>query len=305
MSLALISHPDCLKHEMGAQHPEQPARLLAIEKELARLRLDQAITSYLAPLATRDELIRVHAPDYVDYIFQLSPTEGLVFLDADTAMNPHSLQAALRAAGGAVFAVDLIMKGEVSAAFCNVRPPGHHAERAQAMGFCFFNNVAVAVAHALEKYHLKRIAIVDFDVHHGNGTEDIFKNESKVLLCSSFQSPFYPFTGADTVSDHILNVPLPSGSDGKVFREHVEKAWFKALKDFKPELVFFSAGFDAHLGDGLASLALVEEDFAWLTAKVKDITSASSQGRIISLLEGGYNLDMLGRCAAAHVQALL
>ena len=305
MSVAIISHKDCLLHEMGISHPEQPARIVAIENELIRSGLEPLLEKHTSPMVTREQLIRAHAPDYVDYIFQASPQIGMVALDPDTSMNPYTLNAAMRAAGALVYAVDLVMDGKIKAAFCNVRPPGHHAERAHAMGFCFFNNIAVGVAHALAHHKLSRIAIIDFDVHHGNGTENIFSNEARVLLCSSFEHPFYPFCGADTVSNHIINIPLPARATGTLFRQEVEKKWLQQVREFKPELIFFSAGFDAYKDDFLADLLFVESDYAWITQEIKKIAEASCQGRMISTLEGGYNLDGLGRCAAAHIRALL
>jgi acetoin utilization deacetylase AcuC-like enzyme len=303
--LALISHPDCRLHEMGTFHPEQPARLAAIEQALIRAGLDKSLLKWEAPLATREQLLRVHEAGYIDDIVAHSPTQGLIPLDPDTAMNPYTLQAALRAAGAVVLAVDAVLQGKTDAVFCNVRPPGHHAERARAMGFCFFNNVAVGVAHALERYGLHRVAIVDFDVHHGNGTEDIFNQEKRVLFCSSFQHPFYPGSGADTHSEHIINLPLASGTTGQVFRERARAVWFKAIAAFKPELIFFSAGFDAYAHDEMANLQLMPDDYAWLTQEVKKITADSTQGRVIPVLEGGYDLEGLGQCALAHIQALL
>lgn len=305
MSIALISHSDCLLHEMGDSHPECPARLSTIKDALIRQNLDPLLQHYDAPLATREQILRAHDQTYVDTIFQIAPETGFIALDPDTSMNPHTLTAALRAAGAAIYAVDLVMANTVTSAFCNVRPPGHHAEHAKAMGFCFFNNLAIGVTHALTQYQLQRVAIVDFDVHHGNGTEDIFKDDNRVLFCSSFEHPFYPFTGAETVSDHILNIPLPAGTESNEFRSQVEKHWFAAIKDFKPELIFFSAGFDAHREDFLADLMLTEEDYFWLTKKINQIAQSCCHGRMISLLEGGYNLEALGRSAVAHIKGLL
>ena len=305
MSIALISHPDCFLHNMGLSHPEQPARLLVIDDELSRLRLNDILKSYEAPLVTKEQLLRVHSEKHINDITKASPQDGLIAYAPDVYMNPHSLKAALRAAGAAVYAVDLVLANEVNQAFCNIRPPGHHAEREQAMGFCFFNNVAVAVAHALEQYKLKRIAIVDFDVHHGNGTESIFLNDYRVLYCSSFQYPFYPFSGADTISPHIINIPLPAGTSSELFREKTESLWFEQIKDFAPELIFFSAGFDAYIKDDIADLFLTEDDYFWITKNIKHIADECCEGRIISLLEGGYSLEGLGLCAAAHIQGLL
>ncbi|MHB1946644.1 MAG: histone deacetylase family protein [Gammaproteobacteria bacterium] len=302
MSVALISHPACLLHDMGWGHPEQPERVRVIAQALDQSGLD--LKNYAAPRATREQLVRAHDPKYVDTLFQIAPKDGMVALDPDTIMNPHTLEAALRAAGATIQAVDLVMQKEVSAAFCNVRPPGHHAEKSQAMGFCFFNNIAIAVLHALEQHKLKRVAIIDFDVHHGNGTEDIFRRDPRVMLCSSFQHPFYPFSGAQTHNSHILNLPLPAGTTGKEYREKVRDLWFQAVSDFKPEMIFFSAGFDAHASDELANLKLQAEDYAWITKEIKQIADRVCAGRMVSALEGGYALEVLGQCALAHVGAL-
>ncbi len=304
MTIGIISHPDCLLHEMGSMHPEQPARLRVINEALSKSDLKADLKMYEAILATRQQLERVHDIAYVEQVFHASPARGLIGLDADTWMNPYTLKAALRAAGAVIQGVDLVLSGEVKSVFCNVRPPGHHAEKNHAMGFCFFNNIAVGAAHALEQHQLKRIAIVDFDVHHGNGTEDIFAKDSRVLFCSSFQHPFYPFSGAETKNQHIINVPLPIGATGKVFREKVTSQWLEQLKDFQPEMIFISAGFDAHAKDQLSNTALHEEDYAWVTQKIKAIADEVCQGRIVSVLEGGYALDVLGRCVVAHVDAL-
>lgn len=290
---------------MGAHHPECPARLAAINDRLISARLDGFLRHYEAPLATRAQLARVHERRYIDWIESQVPQDGLVWLDGDTAMNPYSVRAALRAAGAAVKGVDLVMAGEASAAFCCVRPPGHHAERQRAMGFCIFNNIAVGAAHALAEHGVQRLAIVDFDVHHGNGTEDIFRDEPRVLFCSSFQHPFYPGTGADTVSDHIINIPLSAGAGGLEFREAVRTRWLKRLDAFRPELVLFSAGFDGHAEDDMAMLNLVEADYAWITHEVRRIAVAHARGRIVSVLEGGYALSALGRSVAIHLQALI
>ncbi len=305
MSLSFISHPDCQKHEMGAHHPECPARLAAINDGLVSAKLDKVLSRHEAPAATRAQLTRVHDPRYVDWIEAHAPTDGLTWLDGDTAMSRYSLDAALHAAGAVVKAVDLVMAGETSAAFCSVRPPGHHAERRRAMGFCIFNNIAVGAAHALTEHRIQRLAIVDFDVHHGNGTEDIFRDEPRVLFCSSFQHPFYPGTGADTVSDHIINIPLPAGTGGREFREAVRLKWLGQLDAFRPELVLISAGFDAHAEDDMAMLNLVEDDYAWITREVRRIALAHAHGRIVSALEGGYSFSALGRSVAAHIKALI
>lgn len=291
---------------MGPQHPERPARLSAIEDRLIASGLGFVARRYEAPAASRAQLQRVHDPAYIDLVFASAPRVGLTWLDNDdTAMNPYTLEAALRAAGAAVRAVDLVMSGEVDAAFCSVRPPGHHAERARAMGFCIFNNVAVGAAHALAEHGLERVAIADFDVHHGNGTEDVFRDEPRVLFCSAFQHPFYPYAGADTASDHIVNVPFPAGTRGEAFRAAVTERWLPTLEAFRPQLLMISAGFDGHQEDTMAQFGLVERDYAWLTSRLKDIADRHAQGRIVSVLEGGYELGALGRSVAAHLNALL
>ena len=301
MTTALISHPDCLLHEMGVGHPEQPARLTVIMEALQNL---PNITYFEAPMATRDDLLRVHDAEYVDGIMAIAPNSGMVSLDPDTAMNPHTLKAALHAAGAGIKAVDLVMAKKAKAAFCNVRPPGHHAERRRAMGFCFFNNVAITAAHALANHGLKRIAIIDFDVHHGNGTEDIMQNDERILLCSSFEHPFYPFSGDQTKSEHIINVPLQAGTDGSRFRAQVLLRWLNAVEAFRPELILFSAGFDGYTGDRMADLNLEPDDYAWITAEMRKIAEKYCDGKLISLLEGGYALEGLDECAKAHVAAL-
>jgi acetoin utilization deacetylase AcuC-like enzyme len=304
MQTAYITHTDCLKHEMGEEHPESPDRLRAIEDQLIASGLMPYLQRHDAPLATIEQLARVHAPSYIETIRDNAPKAGRIYLDPDTAMNPHSWTAALRAAGAATLAVDLVMAAEAGNAFCAIRPPGHHAESARAMGFCIFNNVAVGVAHALSHYGLARVAIMDFDVHHGNGTEEIFHDDPRVLLCSTFQHPYYPFKGADSGNDHIINVPLPAGTAGPAYREAVRRHCLPALERFRPEMVFFSAGFDAHRDDDMAQLRLVEDDYAWVTEQVKAVAERHAQGRIVSVLEGGYELHALARSVLAHLRVL-
>jgi acetoin utilization deacetylase AcuC-like enzyme len=258
-----------------------------------------------APEATADHLERVHAPEYVEAIFQAAPERGYAFLDPDTSMNPHSLSAALRAAGAVVAATDMVMAGEVASAFCAVRPPGHHATPRRSMGFCMFNNVAVGAMHAIEAHGLERVCVLDFDVHHGNGTEDAFHEDPRVMLCSTFQHPYYPYSGADSGNDHIINVPLPAMTDGAGFRAAVERAWLPALERFRPQMVFVSAGFDAHKDDPLAYLKLGDEDYRWITERLLEVADRHAQGRVVSTLEGGYNVDALGRCVVQHVGAML
>jgi len=291
-------------HDMGSHHPECPARVAAIEDYLLATGLLLHLVDIEAPPATREQLLRVHDPDYVDTIEASIPQHGLIHLDPDTAMNPHSYHAALRAAGAVIKATDMVMGGEVENAFCNVRPPGHHAGRARAMGFCFFNNIAVGAAHALEKHGLERVAIVDFDVHHGNGTEDIFRDDPRVMMVSTFQHPFYPYSGVEGRSERMVNVPLAAYSSGVQFREAVEAFWVPALDRFQPQMVFVSAGFDAHRDDDMASLSLVEADYAWITERLVVYAGKFCGGRIVSTLEGGYALDALARSVAVHIRAL-
>jgi len=305
MSTAIISHPKCELHEMGQDHPEQPARLWAIRDRLIASGLEMVLHHYDAPQATREHLERVHTADYVTRIFDTAPQQGLRQLTPDTAMNPYTLDAALHAAGAVIFGVDLVMSGEREAVFCAVRPPGHHADQNSPMGFCFFNNIAVGAAHALVEHQLERVAIIDFDVHHGNGTEDIFRNNPKVLFCSSFQHPFYPFTGHETDEEHIVNITLPAGTSGPHFRQEVETHWLPRLHDFKPQLVMISAGFDAHAEDDMAHLRLRESDYRWVTEELKDIAKQHANGRVVSSLEGGYSLSALGRSVKVHIDALM
>ncbi len=304
MTLAYITHQQCHQHAMGAHHPEQPARLDAINDRLIASGLMMMLNQYDAPLASREQLLRVHDADYIDQVFARSPSDGLAWLDGDTAMNPFSLDAALRAAGANTLAVDLVMSGANSQAFCAVRPPGHHAEHNKAMGFCFFNNIAVAAAHAIAEHGLKRVAIVDFDVHHGNGTEDIFSGDDRVLFCSSFQHPFYPHTGYDTDVPNIINAPLPAGTDGSSFREAITASWLPAIDSFAPELILISAGFDGHREDPMAQFNLLEFDYAWITIQLMKLADKHAAGRAVSSLEGGYHLHALARSVSAHLKAL-
>ena len=305
MTTAYISHPACKLHDMGAGHPESPQRLSAIKDRLIAASIDGLMQHHEAPLATREMLLRVHRESYVDEIEAKAPRAGSIQLDPDTSMNPHSLEAAQRAAGAVVMGVDLVMKGKVKNAFCAVRPPGHHALSSRSMGFCIFNNVAVAAAHARAVHGIKRVAILDFDVHHGNGTEEIFANEPNVMLCSTFQHPYYPYQGADTVSDHIINTPIAANSGGKEFREAVMRDWIPNVKRFRPDLILISAGFDAHKDDPLAYLKLTEDDYRWVTAEIMKLADEFSKGRIVSALEGGYNLDALGRSVTEHIRVLM
>lgn len=304
MQTAYITHPACLEHNMGYDHPESPERLRAIEDQLIASGIFPLLQPHEAPRVTHEQLARVHTESYLRAIEAAAPQRGLVSLDADTFMNPFTLEAAYRAAGALVLATDLVMTGKAENAFCNIRPPGHHATRDQAMGFCFFNNVAVGVAHAMAQHDLTRIAIVDFDVHHGNGTENIFKNDPRVMLCSTFQHPFYPYSGADSSSDHIINVPLAARTDGQAFRLAIIEYWLPALEAFRPEMIFISAGFDAHHEDDMAHLNLIESDYTWVTEQIKAIAVKYAQKRIVSALEGGYALHALGRSVTAHIRVL-
>ena len=307
MHTAFISHPDCLLHDMGPYHPESPARLKAIEDALAASGLMDKLERHAAPLATREQLKRVHTPDYIASLEPVRPgpvPPASPYLDPDTAMNRHSLKAAYRAAGAVILATDLVTGEKADNAFCSVRPPGHHAERDRAMGFCLFNNIAVGVAHAIDAHALERVAVVDFDVHHGNGTEDIFRDDPRVMMVSTFQHPFYPYGGVTGRSERMVNIPLAAGSNGEIFREAVSEFWLPSLERFKPQMLFISAGFDAHTDDDLASLNLVENDYAWVTERIKEVAQVHAANRIVSSLEGGYALPALGRSVAAHLRVL-
>jgi acetoin utilization deacetylase AcuC-like enzyme len=301
---AFITHRDCWLHDMGAHHPECPDRLSAINDRLIAAGLDMFLSFHDAPLATVDNIARAHHRDYVEETIAAAPEHGIRHLDPDTAMCPHTVKAALRSAGAGILAVDLVLKGEIENAFCAIRPPGHHAERAKPMGFCFFNNVAVAVCHALDVHGLQRVAVIDFDVHHGNGTEDIFRDDPRVMMASIFQHPFYPYSGADNPAPHMVNVPVPAGTRGDVFRDIVTEKWLPALRRHRPEMIFISAGFDAHYEDDMGSLGLVESDYAWVTQQIKALAAECGHQRIVSVLEGGYSLSSLARSVAMHIKTL-
>ena len=308
MRTLLYTHPACARHDMGAGHPERPARLAAVLEALdgddfADLKRREA------PEINRDRLLLMHPAHYVDRLFQTFPkTEGRVQIDADTAVSEGSREAALRAAGGVVAAVDAVMRGEAKRAFCAVRPPGHHAEPDRAMGFCLFNNIAIGAAHARDVYHPQRVAVIDFDVHHGNGTQAMFENEPMFFYGSTHQMPLYPGTGRASetgVARNIVNMPLPPHGDSETFRTAYRDGMLPALDAFGPELILISAGFDAHRDDPLAQVNLDESDFDWVTRELAKVAEKHSEGRIVSVLEGGYDLDALGRSAAAHVRALM
>ncbi|HUL96717.1 MAG TPA: histone deacetylase family protein [Usitatibacter sp.] len=305
MTCAYITHASCLRHDMGPDHPECPERLDAISDYLLSSGLMGLLVPYDAPAATVEQLCRAHTSLYVHELMARSPQVGYVQVDPDTAMNSHTLDAALHAAGAAVLATDLVLDGEVTRAFCAVRPPGHHATREAAMGFCFFNNVAVGIRHALDVRGVKRVALVDFDVHHGNGSEDILANDERVLMASTFQRGLYPFLGDEPMGPNMANVGLPPGSTGEALRAAFHEVWKPRLEAFAPELIYVSAGFDAHRADGMANLRWVEKDYEWVTGELVAIAERHCKGRIVSTLEGGYDLFALSHSVAAHVRALL
>ena len=299
MSTAFMFHPVCTRHDMGAGHPEQPERLTAI-RDAVQIALP-GLTDTRPKAASYEALVRAHSARHVDAIFAASPSAGRVRIDPDTAMNEFSLDAARYAAGAVIDAVDLVGEGRAKNAFCCIRPPGHHAEYDRPMGFCLFNNVAVGALHALYRLGMERIAILDFDVHQGNGTEDIFRDDARVLFCSTFQHPFYPHTNSPSVAEQIVNVPLPPGTAGPAFRRAVEAAWLPAVRRFRPQLLLVSAGFDGHRDDPLADLDLVDEDYDWLATTLLGLASELCDGRLVAALEGGYDLAALGRSAALFI----
>jgi acetoin utilization deacetylase AcuC-like enzyme len=294
-----------MRHEMGAGHPECPQRVSVIADRLLMRGLLDLMESFEAPSVTIEQLVRAHDRAYVEQLIALSPETGYRQLDPDTAMNPQTIDAAMHAAGAAVLACELVGRGGFRRAFCNVRPPGHHAERGSAMGFCFFNNVAVGIRHALDELGMQRVALIDFDVHHGNGSEHILAGDQRVLMVSTFQSQLYPYSGEQALGPNILNVPLAPYSGGQALRDAVADAWLPALRDFKPQMLFISAGFDAHRDDDISQLGWVDADYAWVTRQLADLSDELCEGRIVSMLEGGYNLPALGRCVEAHVRGLL
>ncbi|ARU25973.1 histone deacetylase family protein [Cellvibrio sp. PSBB006] len=312
MIATLITHPACHLHLMPEGHPECPERLDAINNQLLASGIDSLIYHRESPAATDEQLLRVHTHDYLQRLAQAQPDEGILRFADDIYLSPGTLTAARHAAGAGILGVDMVMRGETDAVFCNVRPAGHHAESAKAMGFCIFNNVAIAAAHALAAHHLERIAIVDFDVHHGNGTQEIFRHEPRVLFCSSFQHPFYPLTPIDNVPDHIINIPLPATCRSEGFRAALTEHCLPALTRFQPQLLLISAGFDGHLDDDMSSIRLVEQDYVWITQQLRQLVDNSKNNPdvtqqcrgMVSLLEGGYDLPALGRCAMMHIKAM-
>lgn len=304
MPTALISHTECNLHDTGPDHPECAARIAAISDRLLASGLSNVLMNFDAPEVALDDVLRVHDAAYVDALSANVPVSGLRRLDPDTVIGSRSLHAARRAAGAVVAAVDLVSSGEVDNAFCAVRPPGHHAERDKAMGFCLLNNIAVGAARALAVHGFRRIAVLDFDVHHGNGTEDIFADDDRVLFCSSFQHPFYPYTPLREDAANRVSVPLEAGAGSAEFRAAVEDRWLPALRRFEPEFVLVSAGFDAHVADDMSHVNLTDADYEWVSEKIVEVAAATAGGRIVSALEGGYELHSLARCVEIHLRVL-
>lgn len=305
MRSAYLSHPSFVRHEMGPGHPECPERIGAVADRLLSRGLLDVMESFEAPAATREQILRVHAAAHFDSLLQLAPERGYAQVDPDTVMNPHTWTASLHAAGAAVLAAELVGEQGYKRAFCNVRPPGHHAERHRAMGFCFFDNVAVGMAHALEVLGYERVLLADFDVHHGNGSEQIFADDPRVLMVSTFQSPLYPYSGEPPLGTNMVNVALRPYSRGDALKEGVQQRWLPAIEAFEPQIVFISAGFDAHRDDDISHLMWEDADYGWVTQQLVEVANRHAQGRVVSMLEGGYNLPALGRSAEQHVRALL
>jgi acetoin utilization deacetylase AcuC-like enzyme len=312
MTTGYFTHTDCRHHEMGPGHPECPERLDAINDRLIGTGLMDLLESHDAPLAELEDIALAHDPDLIESVGELNArlqasataTARYAQIDPDTSLNRHTWNAVRRAAGAAIAATNAVMAGQLQNAFCAVRPPGHHATYSRAMGFCVFNSIAIAAKHALERHGLERVAIVDFDVHHGNGTEDILSNDPRTLMVGIFQHPFYPGTGANSPADNMLNLPVPAYTKGDVVRELIKTHWLPRLEAFKPQMIFISAGFDAHREDDLGQLGLVEADYTWITQQICAVANKHAQGRIVSSLEGGYNLSALGRSVEAHLRVL-
>ena len=308
-----FTHRDCKKHEMGPGHPECPERLDAIEDRLLITGVSDALEHFEAPEAALADIELAHTRLHIaslrgltDWLREEMDAGGPSYtqMDPDTSINAHTWKAALRSAGAAMAATDAVIAGELENAFCAVRPPGHHACRDKAMGFCFFNNVAVAVKYALERHQLKRVAVVDFDVHHGNWTENILAGDERVLMVSFFQHPFYPYSGDQSPAANMVNVPVPAYTKGMEVRELIDIMWMPRLEAFKPEMIFISAGFDAHRDDDMGQMGLTEQDYTWITQRIKDVAKKHSQGRIVSCLEGGYVMRALALSVEAHLRVL-
>lgn len=304
MTTAFYSHDDCMKHDMGPEHPERPERISHILAYLAETSLEQDLDWVRPEEITREQLLMVHPESYLQQLEEMQPAHGRVFTDPETAMTPHTLHAARLAAGAGIQAVDRVISRQATNAFACVRPPGHHAERARSMGFCFYNNVALAAMHALKAHHLERVAIVDFDVHQGNGTIDITGGDDRILVCSSFQHPFFPYSHTHRQPDNVLNVPINAGCGSAEYRKQVEEHWLQALQDFKPQLIVVSAGFDGHRCDPMGETDLETDDFRWLTEMLVSVARDHADNRIVSTLEGGYDLNALGECVVAHLEVL-
>jgi acetoin utilization deacetylase AcuC-like enzyme len=309
MTVGIIGHYKCGDHNMGAHHPENAKRLTAINDQLIRSGLDYVVRQFDANPIDTKWLKLAHSDAYIKHIFDNAPHTGTFQLDDDTLMMPSTLPAALLSAGAAIDGVDLVMEGTLKSAFCATRPPGHHAEHNKGMGFCFFNNVALAAEYAKNVYQVKRIAILDFDVHHGNGTEDIILNKvstpSDYLFCSTYQYPFYPFQMKESNTPPIINTPLDATTKSEGFKQAITEKWLPAIQAFKPELIFISAGFDAHSEDEMSQISLVDSDYRWITDEIKKLADEHCQGRIISVLEGGYAHSALGRSVVAHINGLI
>lgn len=305
MTTAYISHPDCLLHDTGTGHPESARRLSAINDRLVFTQLSDFLRQIDAPEATDEQLSRVHTSEYISWVKSHIPEQGYAYLDPDTVVSAASFKAARRAAGAVIAAVDLVLGGEIHNAFCAVRPPGHHAEPGRAMGFCLFSNIAIGVAHALAQHDLERVAILDFDVHQGNGTEVMFLDDERVMFCSTFQHPFYPHSPMREPTDQMISIPLAAGAKGDEFRQAVTDHWLPALASFEPEMIFVSAGFDAHRDDDMSGVSLTDADYLWISQQIVQAAKSTAAGRIVSVLEGGYETQSLARCVETHIRTLM
>ena len=305
MRTAYFTHTSCQNHDTGPAHPECASRLYAIEDRMISTGLRDVLRYFDAPEVTARQLLRVHTLAHIENVAATIPHEGYARLDPDTVVSPDSLVAAHRAAGAVVAAVDLVVAGDMDSAFCCVRPPGHHAERGRAMGFCLFNNIAVGAAHALDEHRLERVAILDFDVHQGNGTEEIFADDPRVLFCSTFEHPFYPFTRIRENTSNRVNVPLDATAKSDEFRAAISDHWLPAIEAFEPQMILVSAGFDAHVDDEMSHVSLTDADYRWVSEQLVDVAQGSANGRIVSSLEGGYELRSLARCVETHVRVLM